>query len=82
MFLPVADRGTPIAISPSIMLALKAATPIRYIIRLSTLNSEAVFTAEPRAMPKSTMRYTHSGPLNSGPAVNLLLISLQVAKPL
>ena len=53
MFFPVADSGTPSATSASMRPILRATGPIRYMIRLSTLCMEAVFTADDTAMPRS-----------------------------
>ena len=45
----------------------RAATPMRYMIRLSTFIRLAVFTAEPTAMPRSMDLMAHWGPANSSP---------------
>jgi hypothetical protein len=53
MFFPVADSGTPSATFASIRPILRATGPMRYMIRLSTLWMDAVFTADDTAMPRS-----------------------------
>lgn len=72
MFLPVAERGMPTTISPSINFNLLALTPILYITRLSTFKRLAVLTADPTAIPKSMSLHAHMGPANSVPSLKSL----------
>ncbi len=65
IFLPVAESGIPMTKSQSTIFALRAATPILYIILLSTFSMLSVFTAEPSAIPISSSRKAQWGPLNS-----------------
>lgn len=54
MFFPFAESGMPMMIVASgISFSFAAAVPMRYIMRLSTLSILAVFTAEPKAIPRS-----------------------------
>lgn len=68
MFLPLAESGIPMAtVASGIRFSFNAAVPIRYIILLSMLSRLAVFTAEPKAIPRSKALNKHVGPIKSWP---------------
>lgn len=70
MFFPFADTGIPIIIVASgISLSFIAAVPTRYIMRLSAFKRLAIFTAEPKAVPRSKALKMHVGPIKSIPSL-------------
>ena len=70
MFFPLAERGIPMmTLDSGKWPSLLAATPMRYMMRLSTFRSMAVFTADPKAMPRSRILRTQLGPVKSRPAL-------------
>jgi hypothetical protein len=70
MLFPVDDNGIPmITVASGRYPNHMVAVPILYIILLSAFKELAVFTAEPKAIPKSNALKMHVGPRKSLPCI-------------